>query len=381
LKITSFFLGLLGLIDPPRQEVPAAVAECCQAGINVKMITGDHAMTAAAIAKQVGIENPGLVLTGEKINELSDDELSQRIDQVNVYARTSPAHKLRLVQLLQKKQKVVAMTGDGVNDAPALKQADIGIAMGQKGTEAAKEAAEMVLADDNFTSIKKAVKEGRTIYDNLKKAMIYVLPTNVSESLVILFAVIFGVLLPITAVQILWINMITTVTLSLAIAFEKSEAKIMWRPPRPSTESLLSGFVIWRSFFVGILFSTFVFLLFEFEKNAGAGLAMTRTTVVNMLVSAESIYLINCRKMLEPTIHPRNFWENYLALFGMMIVMIFQLLFTYWSVMQRFFGSAAIDLAAWIRILICAMLVFFIVEFEKWMIRLFYRRKRSQLHE
>jgi magnesium-transporting ATPase (P-type) len=375
------FLGLVGLIDPPRVEVPAAVKECAQAGINVKMITGDHAITAQAIAQEVGITNPSDVLTGDQLNEMSDDELAEQIDHVNVYARTSPAHKLKLVQLLQKKRKVVAMTGDGVNDAPALKQADIGIAMGKKGTEAAKEASEMVLADDNFASIKRAVKEGRTIYDNLKKAMIYVLPTNVAESLVILFAIIFGLLLPITPVQILWVNMITTVTLSLAIAFEKSEINIMQRPPRPPTESLLSMFVIWRSFFVGALFTICIFLLFEFEHQNGGGLAATRTTVVNMLVMAEAIYLLNCRKIYEPAcFYCRDFFENHLVFIGIFIVVIFQMLFTYLPVMQHFFGTAPIEWDAWFRIIILSILLFVVVELEKWLIR-FFKLDRGHVNE
>jgi len=363
------FLGLFGIIDPPREEVSSAVAECKNAGINIKMITGDHALTAKTIAAQVGIEGSHHVLTGDQLDKISDEDLAREVLQVNVYARTSPAHKLRLVQALQKNHQVVAMTGDGVNDAPALKQADIGISMGKKGTEAAKEASEMVLADDNFTSIRDAVKEGRTVYDNLKKALLYILPTNVAESFVIMMAIVFGLVLPITAVQILWVNMITTVTLSLAIAFERSEANVMRRMPRAPSESLLSKFVIWRSFFVGFLFVGALFLLFHFEQSRGASLDETRTAVVNMLVMAEVVYLINSRKLIAPTWHHRNLWENYIVLIGTVSVICFQLLFTYLPVMQKFFGTAAISWSAWLEIIVLSIILFFIVELEKMFIR------------
>ncbi len=363
------FLGLFGLIDPPREEVPSAVAECKNAGIQIKMITGDHSLTAKTIAAQVGIENSEQVLTGDKLDEMSDDDLAREVTHVNVYARTSPAHKLRLVRALQKNHHIVAMTGDGVNDAPALKQADIGIAMGKKGTEAAKEASEMVLTDDNFISIRDAVKEGRTVYDNLKKALLYILPTNVAESFGIVFAIIFGLILPITAVQILWVNMITTVTLSLTIAFEHSESQVMRRLPRKPDESLLSSFVIWRSFFVGFLFVGALFLLFHFEQTRGASLNETRTAVVDMLVMAEAVYLINSRKLIEATWHHRNLWENYIALIGIISVIIFQLLFTYLPMMQKFFGTAAISLTAWVEIMVLSIILFFIVEVEKMVIR------------
>ncbi len=246
-------LGMFGLIDPPREEAIEAVQTCGMAGIRVKMITGDHAATARAIARQLKLMNTDDVLTGQELEGMSEDELRQRVQDVDVYARVNPEHKLLLVRLLQEWGLVVAMTGDGVNDAPALKRADVGIAMGQNGTEAAKEAAEMVLADDNFASIAHAVEEGRTVYDNLKKAILFILPTNGGEALIILAAILFGFhQLPLTPVQILWVNMITAVTLALALAFEPPEQKVMRRPPRDAHEPVLTPHLIWRVAFVSI---------------------------------------------------------------------------------------------------------------------------------
>ncbi len=229
------FLGLVGLVDPPRAEAIAAIGACRGAGIDVKMITGDHAATALAIADRLGLDTEAGALTGADLDRLDDGELDRRVDEVSVFARTSPVHKLRLVRALQAAGRVVAMTGDGVNDAPALKRADIGIAMGAGGTEAAKEAAQMVLADDNFATIAAAVEEGRGVYDNLEKAIVFILPTNGAEALILVAAILLGLELPITPVQILWVNMITAVTLALALAFEAVEPGIMRRPPRPAT--------------------------------------------------------------------------------------------------------------------------------------------------
>ncbi|MCG8690530.1 MAG: HAD-IC family P-type ATPase, partial [Minwuiales bacterium] len=280
-------LGLLGLIDPPREEAVAAVAECQAAGIRVKMITGDHGGTARAIAGQLGLANHDDVLTGADLDTISDADLIERAAAVDVFARTSPAHKLRLVEALQAGNQVVAMTGDGVNDAPALKRADVGVAMGANGTEAAKEAAETVLADDNFASIAAAVREGRTVYDNLKKAIVFLLPVNGGESLAIVTAILLGYTLPITPLQILWVNMVSSVGLAIALAFEPTEPDVMKRPPRPAGTPMLSRFLIWRICFVSLLFVAGVFGIFVWTRTHGASLEEARTYAVNTLVVME----------------------------------------------------------------------------------------------
>ncbi|NNM01789.1 MAG: HAD-IC family P-type ATPase, partial [Gammaproteobacteria bacterium] len=252
-------VGLVGLIDPPRPEAIEAVRECHGAGIRVKMITGDHKGTAAAIGRQIGLLNPDQLLTGQELDAMDDGALAAAVVTTDVFARTSPEHKLRLVMALQAQGKTVAMTGDGVNDAPALKRADAGIAMGLKGSEAAKEAAEFVLTDDNFATIVAAVREGRTVYDNLKKVISWTLPTNAGEAMTIVVALLLGVTLPITPIQILWINLITAVTLGVALAFEPTEDNTMLRPPRPRDEPLLTGDLGWHIILVSVLFLAGVF--------------------------------------------------------------------------------------------------------------------------
>ena len=274
-------LGLLGLIDPPREEAVAAVAECRRAGIRVKMITGDHAATARAIAGQVGLENTAEVLTGADLDRLDARELLGQAAGVDVFARTNPAHKIALVEALQTQGAVVAMTGDGVNDAPALKRADVGVAMGRKGTEAAKEAAEIVLLDDNFASIAAAVREGRTVYDNLRKAITFLLPINGGEACAIIAAILAGSVLPITPLQILWVNMVSSVTLAMVLAFEPTERDAMRRPPRRSDEPLISGFLVWRVALVSALFLAGIFGMFAWSLNAGLSLEEARTAAVN----------------------------------------------------------------------------------------------------
>ncbi|KAF0097065.1 MAG: P-type HAD superfamily ATPase [Rhodospirillaceae bacterium] len=286
------FLGLFGLIDPPRDEAIAAVQQCLAAGIGVKMITGDHAVTAGAIARELGLTTPDRVLTGRDLDRMSDVELLGTVVNSTVFARTSPEHKLRLVKSLQSHGQIVAMTGDGGNDVPALKRADIGIAMGVKGTEAAKEAAEMVLADDNFASIVHAVREGRAVYDNLKKTILYILPTNGGEALTVITAIALGNVLPVTPVQILWVNLVTAVTLGLALAFEPPEPDIMTRPPRPPKEPIASGYFMWRVAFVSVLMLVATFGLFELEIATGASLETARTVAVNTLVACEIAYLL-----------------------------------------------------------------------------------------
>ncbi len=291
------FIGLVGLIDPPRPEAIAAVAECRAAGIRVKMITGDHAGTAAAIAAQIGLANPHQVLTGADLDQLDDAELQIEAASVDVFARTSPEHKLRLVMALQANGQSVAMTGDGVNDAPALKRADAGIAMGLKGSEAAKEAADLVLADDNFASIAAAVREGRTVYDNLKKVISWTLPTNAGESMTIVLALMLGLALPVTAVQILWVNLITAITLGVALAFEPTEAGTMARPPRRRDAPLLSGVLVWHVVLVALLFLAAVFGIFSYAVDKGHSLALAQTMSMNTLVVLEIFHLFFIRNI------------------------------------------------------------------------------------
>ena len=291
------FLGLVGLIDPPRPEAIAAVAECRAAGIRVKMITGDHAGTAAAIAAQIGLQNTDRVLTGADLEKMDDAQLALEVADVDVFARTSPEHKLRLVAALQAGGLSVAMTGDGVNDAPALKRADAGIAMGLKGSEAAKEAADLVLADDNFATIAAAVREGRTVYDNLKKVISWTLPTNAGESMVVVVALIAGLALPVTPVMILWINTVTAVTLGFALAFEPTEVGTMARAPRRRNAPILSGALVWHVILVAGLFFAAVFAVFSYATDKGYSLALAQTMAMNMLVVLKIFHLFFIRNM------------------------------------------------------------------------------------
>lgn len=361
-------LGFVGLIDPAREEAAFAVAQCQSAGINVKMITGDHAITARAIAEQVGISTRRGVLTGEELDRFDDDELKKISIEVDVYARTAPEHKLRLVRALQANKLVVAMTGDGVNDTPALKQAEVGIAMGKKGTEAAKEVSEMVLTDDNFVSIYYAVSEGRTVYDNLKKAILYILPTSFGEGSIIILAILLGRLLPITPVQILWVNLITAVTFSMALGFEKAESNVMKRPPRKPNQPILSKMLVWRIFFVSLLMVACGFGVYIYERSIGVNLATARTVVVNMLVVSEGAYLFNCRKIYESAWRWETFFGSKPVLIAIAIVAVFQAVFTYLPAMDHFFGVQPIGLASWARIFILAIGLFVVVELEKLLI-------------
>jgi magnesium-transporting ATPase (P-type) len=298
-----------------RPEALEAVERCRLAGIRVKMITGDHALTATSIARQMGIGSGGKAITGHDIEAASDDELIAAAESHDVFARSSPEHKLRLVRALQARGQVVAMTGDGVNDAPALKQADIGVAMGIKGSEAAKSAAEMVLADDNFASIARAVEEGRTIYDNLRKTILFILPTNGAEALMVVSAVVLAFEhLPITPVQILWVNMVTAVTLALALAFEPPAPGIMRRPPRGREEPILSGLLLWRIVFVAVLIGAAAQFLFLRDIDAGRDPDAARTLAVSTLVAGQLFYLFNARHITEHSLTPARVLSNRAAL-------------------------------------------------------------------
>jgi magnesium-transporting ATPase (P-type) len=358
-------LGLFGLADPPRSEAIEAVAQCQRAGIRVKMITGDHKGTAAAIAREIKLANPDVVLTGAELDNLEDDELTRRAAEVDVYARTSPEHKLRLVEALQTQGLIVAMTGDGVNDAPALKRADIGVAMGHRGTEAAKEAAQMVLADDNFSSIAHAVEEGRTVYDNLQKAILFILATNGAQALTITVAVLLGEPLPITAVQILWVNMVTAVTLSLALAFERPERDVMTRPPRRRDVPLLTRLMLWRIGFVSVIILLASFGLFEWQMSRNGDYETARTTAVNTLVAIEMAYLFSARHRFEPALSRNGIRGIRPALIAVALTILFQMAFTYAPPMQQLFSTQPLDAHTWAIIAGAAVVAFGLVELEK----------------
>jgi magnesium-transporting ATPase (P-type) len=314
------------------------------------------------------------VVTGRDIDGLDENRLKTTVGETDVFARASPEHKLRLVEALQAGGQVVAMTGDGVNDAPALKRANIGVAMGIKGTEAAKEAAEMVLFDDNFASIAHAVEEGRTVYENLKKAIAFILPTNGGQAFTLIAAIFMGTALPITAVQILWVNMITAVTLALALAFEPTEHDMMKRPPRPTDEPLLTRYLLWRIAFVSLILVAGTFGLFLWERAHGANDALARTVAVNTLVMFEVFYLFSSRRLLAPVLNREGLFGSRAIWISVAAVIGFQLLFTYAPPLQHLFATEAIGLDAWGRILAVTVWVLVLIELEKWAVRTYRRR-------
>jgi len=368
-------LGLVGLIDPPREEVRLAIAECRRAGIRVKMITGDHVVTARAIAAQLGLHSKAGALTGAELDAMDDAELRRRVADVDVFARTSPEHKLRLVEALQADGALIAMTGDGVNDAPALKRADIGVAMGIKGTEAARQAAEIVLADDNFATIVSAVREGRTIHDNITKSIRWTLPTNGGESLVIIIALLFGLTLPITAVQILWINMVTAVTLGLTFAFEPTEPDVMNSPPRRAGQSLLSGFVLWRVLLVSALFAVGAFGMFWWAETRGLSIEYARTLVVNTIVVLEIFYLFSNRFLSRSSLDWRGVLGTPAVLIALAVIIALQLLFTYAPLMQWAFATRAVEPFDGLIVIGTGFALLTLLEIEKWLLRLFRRQR------
>ncbi|MEW5420563.1 cation-transporting P-type ATPase [Amorphus sp. 3PC139-8] len=366
-------LGLVGLIDPPRAEAIAAIAECRAAGIGVKMITGDHAATARAIAVQLGLADDPRAVTGRDLDGLDDAAFAENARETTVFARVSPEHKLRLVEALQADGSVIAMTGDGVNDAPALKRADVGVAMGNNGTEAAKEASEMVLADDNFASIVAAVREGRTVYDNLLKVIAWTLPTNGGEAMTIILAILFGLTLPVTPVQILWINMITAVALGLTLAFEPTEPGAMSRPARPPGQQLISGRLLWRILFVSGLMVTGSFGVYAWATARGLDVATARTMVVNTLVVMEIFYLFSVRYVHGPSLTFEGVLGTRAVLSGVAIVIVAQLAFTYLAPFQAIFDSRPLDLADGAVIIGAGVALLVIVEVEKRIVGLFAR--------
>ncbi len=370
------FLGLVGLIDPPRPEAISSVEDCHNAGIAVKMITGDHAGTAAAIGLQIGLKNADKVLTGNDIDAMDDAALAVAVQEVNIFARTSPEHKLRLVMALQAQGAVVAMTGDGVNDAPALKRADAGIAMGKKGSEAAREASELVLADDNFASIAAAVREGRRVYDNLKKVILFLLPINGGESFSLIIALLLGVALPITAAQILWVNMVSSVALALSLAFEPAERGIMRRPPRPMNAPILSLFLIWRVVFVSMLFTAGIFGQFYLAKAEGYSLEMARTMAVNTLVVMEVFYLFSVRYTHGTSLSWQGVKGTPAVLMAVAVVALLQWLFTYAPFMNVLFGVEPLNLFQSAQVLAFGVIILLLLEIEKYITALGQKNRR-----
>ncbi|MEN5081541.1 HAD-IC family P-type ATPase [Bosea sp. TWI1241] len=363
------FLGLVGFIDPPRDEAVAAVRECRSAGIGVKMITGDHGATAAAIARQLGLAEAPRVVTGAELETVSEDELPALALATHVFARANPEHKLRIVRALQSTGAVVAMTGDGVNDAPSLKQADVGIAMGRKGTEAAKQAAQMVLTDDNFATIVAAVHEGRTVYDNIRKVIAWTIPTNGGEVLMIIAAIALGMALPMTAVQILWLNLVLTVTLGLVLAFEPAEPDTMRRMPRAPDSALLTPFLLWRVVLVSALFMLGGFGIFAYARAKGLSDETARTMVVNTLVVMEIFYLFNVRFLHGRSLSWRGALGTPSVLLAIAAVVTAQLGFTYAPWMQDLFGTRPVALADGVVIVLIGVAMFGLLEGEKLVLR------------
>jgi magnesium-transporting ATPase (P-type) len=357
-------LGVVGLLDPPRQEAIRAIKECHDAGIRVKMITGDHALTAGAIARKLGLRNTDRVLTGNELDELDEDQLRDLAGEVDVFARTSPEHKLRLVKALQALHGVVAMTGDGVNDAPALKRADVGIAMGVKGSEAARQASSVVLLDDNFASIAAAVREGRTVYTNLRKGIAFMLPINGGESVSLITALLLGLTLPISALQILWVNMVSSVLLAMTLAFEPPEPGVMRQPPRPRDESLLQGFVVWRVAFVSLLFLVGIFAAWFWVMHRHQDPVLASTLAVNTLVAMEVFYLFAVRYLDSASITLRGVLGTPVVLAAIAAVVALQLLFTYLPWFQSTFTTAALSLEQLAFSVVAGVVVLVVLELE-----------------
>ena len=357
-------LGIAGMMDPPRPEAITAIADCLQAGIRVKMITGDHPQTAMSIGQMLGIGNAASAITGRELEAMDDHQLSEAAQKYDIFARTSPEDKFRLVQALQSRQEVVGMTGDGVNDAPALKRADVGIAMGIKGTEVTKEAADMVLTDDNFATIASAVHEGRRVYDNLKKTILFVIPSNIAQALLIIIALLAGNLIPLTPVLILWMNMATSATLSFGLAFEAGEKNIMNRPPRKANLHVMDGYAIWRVVFVGLMIAISAFVLEAWLQPRGYSPEFIRTVLLQTLVTAQWFYMLNCRvtdgfSLSKGLLANKGIW----VVSGVLLVL--QLLIIYAPFMQMLFGTEALPFRYWIITLLVGFVMFLIVEVEK----------------
>jgi len=365
------FLGLQAMMDPPKNEATQAVKESLSAGINIIMITGDHAHTAFSIAKMMSIVEDNakfdeVVIRGSELFELSDEELIDKLERVKVFARVEPKQKLRIVNALQARGEIVAMTGDGVNDAPALKQADIGIAMGKGGTEVAKEAADMILSDDNFRSIANAVKEGRNVFDNLVKFINWTLPTNLGEGLVIVYAIMLGINLPMLPVQILWINMTTVILLGLMLVFEPKEANIMQRPPRNPKRPLLTKSMNIQMLLAGFYMLVASFVAFDYYVELGYSLEYARTTAVNIFVFTSIFYLFSCKQIRSSILNIKLF-NNLFLLLGVALMILLQIAFTHAGFMNLLFHTQPLEMITWLYIISLSSGVILVMEIKVWL--------------
>lgn len=386
------FIGLIGMIDPPRTEAIEAIKACHNAGITVKMITGDHHATARAIGMELNLSANGTVVTGVDLSKMSDAELDKTIQSTNIFARVAPEHKLRLVKALQKANDVVAMTGDGVNDAPSLKQSNVGVAMGITGTSVSKESADIVLADDNFSSIAAAVEEGRRVYDNLLKSLAFLLPTNLGLAFILIYGIIFfpfnpitkELLLPMLPVQLLWINLVAAIALALPLAFEVKEPNVMNRPPRKPDEALFNGFVTFRVFFVSILMTVGTIVLFswEYSYSLSTGMAQTdalarsQSIAVTFIIFFQIFYLINCRSLKESVLKIGLFSNGFIFL-GIGSIMLLQAMFLYTPFMQKVFGTASLDGKGLFISFVAGSLIFVVISIEKWILRELLNKKKK----
>jgi len=379
LEACPIFLGMAGIIDPPREEATKAIEQCKGAGITVKMITGDHIDTAKAIGGEMGIGDGEHALEGKELQRMSDEELREAVQKYDVFARISPEHKIRLVTALQNDGYICAMTGDGVNDAPALKKADVGIAMGIKGTEVTKDAAEMVLADDNFSTIVAAVEEGRRVYDNLKKTILFILPTNGAESFLIIASILFGAVMPLTPVQILWVNMVTSVTVSFALAFETIEPDAMLRPPHPAKEPLLSGYFLWRILLVSVLIGGGTLIMTTLMLRDRWDANIVNTVTLNAIVIPQMFHLFNVRSIDNFALN-RDFFSNKIAFLVSGALIVLQLAITYLPFMNKVFGTYPIEWDDWLYPFGLGLAVFIIIEIEKAIMRSVRKRRALSGH-
>jgi len=369
---SMIFIGIAGMMDPPRPEAIDAIALCRQAGIRVKMITGDHQETAMAIGKMLGIGNSIAAVTGYQLEHMDDDQLADAASNFDIFARTSPEHKLRLVKALQEKGGIIGMTGDGVNDAPALKQAEVGIAMGIKGTEVTKEAADMVLTDDNFATIANAVKEGRRVYDNLQKTIMFIMPTNLAQGLLIIIALVAGSVMPLTPVQILWLNMATSATLSFGLVYEEGAVNLMRRPPRDPNKHVMGLFALWRVVFVGTLIAASAFMLEAWMIPRGYSQPFIRTVLLQTLVTSQWAYMLNCRVNDRFSLDKGLLLNKGIGIVTGALILL-QLAIIYLPLMNTLFDTVPLPFIFWFPPLVVGVVVFAVVEAEKQLF-MFFRR-------